>query len=109
MLLDEGMQVRILELDGELDPDEYCKERGPEAYAERLEGAKGYFFWLADRARDEVSICARRKGKSRCSKFLHAGGAAHFRSAWSAWWSRETWPAIWESSGHGARPVPRRR
>ena len=45
------MQVRIVELDGDLDPDEYCKERGAEAYAERVEKAKGYFYWLADRAR----------------------------------------------------------
>ena len=29
MLLAEGMQVRIVELDGGLDPDEYCKEHGP--------------------------------------------------------------------------------
>jgi DNA primase len=45
------MQVRIVELDGGLDPDEYCKQRGAAAYQERLEGAKGYFYWLADRAR----------------------------------------------------------
>lgn len=51
LLLSEGMLVRIMELDGDLDPDEYCKERGAEAYAERLAGAKGYFYWLADRAR----------------------------------------------------------
>jgi DNA primase len=51
MLLDEGMQVRILQLDEELDPDEYCKERGAEAYKKQLDGAKGYFYWLADRAR----------------------------------------------------------
>ena len=51
VLLDEGMQVRILELDADLDPDEYCKERGAEAYAAQVEGAKGYFYWLADRAR----------------------------------------------------------
>jgi len=51
LLLDEGMEVRIMELDGDLDPDEYCKERGADAYRERLAGAKGYFFWLADRAR----------------------------------------------------------
>ncbi|HEY1497623.1 MAG TPA: DNA primase [Candidatus Solibacter sp.] len=50
-LLAEGMQVRIVELDGELDPDEYCKERGAEAYLARVDGAKGYFYWLADRAR----------------------------------------------------------
>jgi DNA primase len=40
-----------VELDGELDPDEYCQQRGPDAYRERLVQAKGYFFWLADRAR----------------------------------------------------------
>jgi DNA primase len=51
LLLEEGMQVRIMELDGGLDPDEYCKERGTDAYRQRLEQAKGYFYWLADRAR----------------------------------------------------------
>ena len=55
-LLQEGMQVRILELDGGLDPDEYCKEHGPEAYAERLANAKGYFHWLADRARGRFDV-----------------------------------------------------
>lgn len=51
LLLAESMFVRIMELDGGLDPDEYCKERGREAYAARLKSAQGYFFWLADRAR----------------------------------------------------------
>ena len=51
LLLDEGMEVRIMELDGDLDPDEYCKERGAEAYQQRLADAKGYFIWLADQAR----------------------------------------------------------
>ena len=51
MLLAESMQVRIMELDGGLDPDEYCKEHGAEAYAGCIEHAKGYFYWLADRAR----------------------------------------------------------
>jgi len=27
--LEEGMQVRIMELDGKLDPDEYCKSAAP--------------------------------------------------------------------------------
>jgi DNA primase len=51
LLLDEGMQVRIVELDGGLDPDEYCREHGPEGYNACVEAAKGYFYWLADRAR----------------------------------------------------------
>lgn len=56
VLLTEGMQVRILELDADLDPDEYCKERGTEAYQQQLEGAKGYFYWLADRMRSKVDM-----------------------------------------------------
>jgi len=56
LLLEEGMQIRIVELDGELDPDEYCKERGAEAYQERLDQAKGYLYWLADRARARYDI-----------------------------------------------------
>ncbi len=51
LLLEEGMSVRVVTLDGGLDPDEYCKERGAEAYRAQIDGAKGYFYWLADRAR----------------------------------------------------------
>lgn len=56
LLLQEDMQVRIVELDGELDPDEYCKERGAAAYQDRVEHAKGYFYWLADRARTKYDV-----------------------------------------------------
>jgi DNA primase len=51
LLLAEGMFIRIVELDGGLDPDEYSRQRGAEAYRARLDAAKGYFYWLADRAR----------------------------------------------------------
>ena len=51
MLLEEGMQVNVVELEDELDPDEYCKAHGPEAYKQRVAAAKSYFYWLADRAR----------------------------------------------------------
>jgi DNA primase len=53
LLLDESMHVRVLELDAELDPDEYCKQRGADAYRARMEAAKDYFTWLADRRRDK--------------------------------------------------------
>ncbi len=43
LLLQEGMQVRIMELEGGLDPDEYCKEHGADAYRERLEKPKAIF------------------------------------------------------------------
>jgi len=56
MLLDESMHVRVLELDGGLDPDEYCKQRGAEAYRAKLDAAKNYFYWLADRARGKFDM-----------------------------------------------------
>jgi DNA primase len=51
ILLEEGMHVRVVELEGGLDPDEYVKANGAAAYRARLEKAPGYFTWLADRAR----------------------------------------------------------
>ena len=69
LLLQEGMYVRILSLDGDLDPDEYCKERGAEAYGERLNGAKGYFHWLADRARARHDVRTT-EGRIAVLKFL---------------------------------------
>ncbi|MGA3240852.1 MAG: DNA primase [Bryobacteraceae bacterium] len=56
MLLEEDMKVRIMELDDGLDPDEYCKQRGSDAYREKLDQAKGYFHWLADGARKKYDI-----------------------------------------------------
>ena len=56
MLLDEGMHVRVLELGGELDPDEYVKHSGAEAYKTKLEQAPAYFHWLADRARKKFDM-----------------------------------------------------
>jgi DNA primase len=51
MLLEESVQVRVLQLEGDLDPDEYVKEHGAEVYRAKVEKAPGYFYWLADRAR----------------------------------------------------------
>src|SRR5260370_34135957 len=56
MLLDEGMRVRVLELAGDLDPDEYVKEQGPEAYRGLLDKAPYYYFWLADRTRKRFDV-----------------------------------------------------
>ncbi len=56
LLLDESMKVRIVELEGGLDPDEYCKQHGAEAYGQRIAGAKTYFYWLADRARTKFNM-----------------------------------------------------
>jgi DNA primase len=56
MLVQEGMTVRVLELEGGLDPDEYCNTHGAEAYREHLSRAPGYFYWLADRARAKFDM-----------------------------------------------------
>ncbi|MBC7926252.1 MAG: DNA primase [Bryobacteraceae bacterium] len=55
MLLEEGVKMRVLELENGLDPDEYIQQRGAEAYSERLNRAANYFIWLADRARKKFS------------------------------------------------------
>lgn len=56
LLLDENMHVRMVELEGGLDPDEFCKEHGAELYQARVTGAKDYFYWLADRARSRYNM-----------------------------------------------------
>lgn len=56
MLLDQGMHVRILELEGGLDPDEYIRTKGPQTYSARLDRATGYFLWLADRVRRKYDM-----------------------------------------------------
>jgi DNA primase len=51
MFLDEGMHVRVLELEDGLDPDEYVKRFGAETYRTKMQTAPDCFHWLADRAR----------------------------------------------------------
>jgi DNA primase len=50
IFLAEGSNVRVLELGGGLDPDEYVKEHGADVYRSDVEKAANYFHWLADRA-----------------------------------------------------------
>src|ERR1019366_3474935 len=56
LLLDEHIRVRVVELEGGLDPDEYSKAHGAAAYLERVTKAKPYFYWLADRARARFNM-----------------------------------------------------
>jgi DNA primase len=51
MLLEESMRIRVLALDGGLDPDEFVTQHGAEEYRKRLDSADSYFHWLAARAR----------------------------------------------------------
>jgi DNA primase len=69
MLLDEGLHVRVLALDGGLDPDDYVKQLGAEAYRTKLDSASGYFHWLADRARARFDMRSA-EGRMDAFKFL---------------------------------------
>jgi DNA primase len=69
LLLDEGLHVRVLALDGGLDPDEYCKQNGAETYRAKLDGASTYFHWLADRARARFDMKTS-DGRVAAFKFL---------------------------------------
>jgi DNA primase len=69
MLLDEGLRVSVLELGGDLDPDEYVKASGADAYRQRLEKAPAYFHWLADRARQKYDMRTV-EGRMDAFKFL---------------------------------------
>jgi DNA primase len=56
MLLEEGMHIKVLELEGKLDPDEYIAEHGAEHYRYKLQHAASYFGWLADRSRRQFDM-----------------------------------------------------
>jgi len=73
-LLEEGMHVRVLELEGGLDPDEYCKERGADSYRGALAEARNYFYWLGDRARSKYDM---RTAEGRVAAFQFLLPAIH--------------------------------
>lgn len=62
----EGFHVRVLELPGDLDPDEYVREHGADAYRAQLEQAPPYYSWLAERARSKFDL---RTGEGRVAAF----------------------------------------
>ncbi len=69
MLLEEGLHVRVLTLAGGLDPDDYIKTHGAEDYRARAESSTGYFYWLADRARQKFDMRTA-EGRMEGLKFL---------------------------------------
>jgi DNA primase len=69
LFLDEGVRVRVLGLEGGLDPDDYVKQNGAEVYRTKLDSATGYFHWLADRARVKFDMKTP-EGRVDAFKFL---------------------------------------
>jgi len=77
LLLDEGLHVKVLAFGGgsgdathaKLDPYEYVKRFGAEAYRAQLDAASSYFHWLADRARAKFDMRSA-DGRMDAFKFL---------------------------------------
>jgi DNA primase len=67
--LAEGMRVKVLEIPGGFDPDEYIQQNGADAYRKLLDGAASYFHWLADRTRDKFDM-GTVEGRVDAFKFL---------------------------------------
>ncbi len=64
LLLREGMSVRVLELGGGMDPDEFCRAHGAERYRRELSSAPSYFAWLLSRTRKLLDF-ATAEGRTR--------------------------------------------
>ncbi|MEP6962967.1 MAG: toprim domain-containing protein, partial [Acidobacteriota bacterium] len=74
LLLDESLHVKVLSLggadaDAKLDPDEFVKRFGGDAYRAKVDSSPGYFHWLADRARVKFDMRSS-EGKMQAFKFL---------------------------------------
>ena len=77
LLRDEGLHVKVLAFGGgsgdanneKLDPYEYVKRFGAEAYRGQLDAASTYFHWLADRARAKFDMRGA-DGRMDAFKFL---------------------------------------
>jgi DNA primase len=67
-LIQEGMRVRIAELESDLDPDEYIKANGADAYRQRIDKAVAYHVWLSIRAREKFGQTA--EGKANAFRWI---------------------------------------
>ncbi|MDX2269987.1 MAG: DNA primase [Bryobacter sp.] len=56
LLLEEELRIRVASLAQGLDPDEYVREFGAEAYQQALAQSPNYFHWLAGRAREKFAM-----------------------------------------------------
>jgi DNA primase len=53
LLTEEGFTIKVVTLDGGLDPDRFIRERGVEAYAAAIRGARSQADYLIDHARQQ--------------------------------------------------------
>jgi DNA primase len=74
MLLEEGAHIRVLELTGGLDPDEFVNNNGVDAYRAALARAPRYFEWLSTRLRTQFDT---RTAEGRVAAFKAILPAIH--------------------------------
>lgn len=56
MLIAEGLRVKILNLPGDADPDEFIQRQGVERYSRLCDSAPSYFHWLTDREKERHDV-----------------------------------------------------
>lgn len=69
LLLEEGFQMRVVVLEGGLDPDLFIRQKGRDAYAEALKSSRSFFDYLASRARAQFEV-SRPDGKVSAINYL---------------------------------------
>lgn len=69
LLLEEGCKIRAVTLPGGLDPDQFLRQKGRDAYAQALESSPGYFDFLAERARRRFDL-RRAEGRAAALNYL---------------------------------------
>jgi DNA primase len=69
LLVEEGFEVRVVTLEGGLDPDRFIKERGMAEYSAAVRGAARYMDYLIERARTQFPARTP-EGKVKALNFL---------------------------------------
>ena len=69
LLTEEGFEVRVLTLEGGLDPDRYVRDRGARAYVDALRAAPSFQDYLVERAR-QLFPARDPKSKTEALNFL---------------------------------------
>jgi DNA primase len=74
LLLDAGLRVKVLQLPGGLDPDEFVRQHGADDYQRRITQAPSYFAWLTEVARRRFDLRSPEE-KVEAVRFLVAAAA----------------------------------
>jgi DNA primase len=77
LLLAESLRVKILNLPGDADPDEFIQQFGSEGYLQLVERAPSYFHWLIDRSKERFDVSTAEGRVSALQSLWPALGRVH--------------------------------